>query len=348
MQVTAASEADILACQFHRWYGARVGEHLASLSLKSVVLPLPAAFMAYLSSDGIVLPSSAQDLLGDDHISDDEDSAFRARGTGDDHDRDASNRALAAPTFSELTAAIASAIEELGGEVCPKTNWSAPLDAVWMNGGSLKCRHASEVYLLLKASDRVIFDFEHMFDLCHSGVNVAAGDDQLKRAERRAPDTPVLVLRKWANLNPGMEFRLFVMDGLLVGACQRDCTAFYEYLVLDQEQLEERLCCFFEDSLQDKLPLRSCAVDVYVDRRSRVYVVDVNPFGEPTGALLFEWTELLALSAPAEPLLRVVRGRADCLASALGAARGPVDVTQAPDFYKFMQICKQQHGGEDE
>jgi hypothetical protein len=35
-------------------------------------------------------------------------------------------RRVEVPSFPELEAAIAAAIGELGGAVCPKLNWSAP------------------------------------------------------------------------------------------------------------------------------------------------------------------------------------------------------------------------------
>jgi hypothetical protein len=39
-----------------------------------------------------------------------------------------------------------------------------------------------------------------------------------------------LTLKRWHNLNRGMEFRCFVNDGRLVAISQRDCTAYFEFL----------------------------------------------------------------------------------------------------------------------
>ena len=36
-------------------------------------------------------------------------------------------------------------------------------------------------------------------------------------------------------------------------------------------------------------------IDIYVDRKGRVWIVDVNPFGEPTCPLLFDWLEFSSL-----------------------------------------------------
>ncbi len=50
------------------------------------------------------------------------------------------------PEFPELFAEIDAAIEELGGCVAPKLNWSAPHDAAWVSSSkSLACKNADEV-----------------------------------------------------------------------------------------------------------------------------------------------------------------------------------------------------------
>lgn len=65
-------------------------------------------------------------------------------------------------SFPELEAALTAAIEALGGAVCPKLNWSVPRDAMWVNGGTLRCETAGDVMLLLKSSDFVQHDLERM------------------------------------------------------------------------------------------------------------------------------------------------------------------------------------------
>ena len=35
-------------------------------------------------------------------------------------------------------------------------------------------------------------------------------------------------------------------------------------------------------------------LDVYIDKRGRIWIIDFNVFGEPTSSLLFDWTELLS------------------------------------------------------
>ena len=109
-------------------------------------------------------------------------------------------------------------------------------------------------------------------------------------------------------------------------------------------------------------------MDVYIDRKKRVWIVDFNPFGEPSSALLFEWAELLLLSPTNTDLrdarscaeeirtepkdrpynteidfeFRIINNQRETSSSTSGTYRGPIDVTLAPDFYKFMEICKNQ------
>ena len=120
-------------------------------------------------------------------------------------------------------------------------------------------------------------------------------------------------------------------------------------------------------------------MDVYVDRQKRVWIVDFNPFGEPSSSLLFEWSELQALCSNLKNLknhqysqfkeneiecemntlninpiieteseneidfeFRIINHQKETFPNPSGASRGPIDVTLAPDFHKFMEICKDQ------
>ena len=54
-----------------------------------------------------------------------------------------------------------------------------------------------------------------------------------------------LVLRKWANLNPAMEFRLFAGNKSILGICQRDCSTYYDFLINEMDDLEDLLVAFW-------------------------------------------------------------------------------------------------------
>lgn len=170
-----APSEDILACQFTKWYPI-----LKEKSIKSLTLELPDSFIEYLGEDGIVLPVSGNNSI------------------------EIEDRSPNLKSFRSLENSIKSSIDTLGGEVFIKLNWSAPIDALWMNCGSAKCRNLEEVFLLLKSSDRIMFDIDRMFEKC---IDIST-----------APKINYhLVIRKWANLNPAMEFRLFVYNKNLVG-----------------------------------------------------------------------------------------------------------------------------------
>ena len=183
-----ASEEDILACQFHMWF-----DHFKIHTMKSAIINLPDRFISYLLQDGVILPSSESNAFGRDELSDDEDLVEIATDIPLDRE-----------DFSTLTAEIKAAIKNLGSDVFPKFNWSAPTDASWLRGGSLKCTDSADIYLLLKSSDRIVFDIENMFNLCSDRLN-------------KRPDVVTLILRKWANLDPAMEFRVFIGENHILG-----------------------------------------------------------------------------------------------------------------------------------
>jgi hypothetical protein len=156
----------------------------------------------------------------------------------DSHDEDENSGGsdeLKRYSFPSLTEEIQLAINTLGGEgkkgCMPKLNWSAPKDATWINCGSLKCTKAGDVYLLLKSSEFVVFDLERAWkdvdddvvqinnegligtlvpETANQEVNVTV-QSNITDKHKITCDFPFeLVLRKWCNLHPSMEFRCFV------------------------------------------------------------------------------------------------------------------------------------------
>jgi hypothetical protein len=187
-----ASEADIDLCQFPVWYPL-----LQSHSIKSRILEVDDAFVQYLGSEGLFLPSMSK----------------TTNSTDEETVKD---------SLQLLHERINQVIRELGGEVMVKLNWSAPIDATWVNTNTAKCLNANEVFCLLKASDRIVFDVDKMYDLCANRT-------------KSSPTQTYVVLRKWANLSPSMEFRMFILDKRLVGR---------ESVCLDHKSLKILLCSF--------------------------------------------------------------------------------------------------------
>lgn len=302
MSAIIASGADILHCQYHRWYS-----QFKNSSIKSEIIPLSSEFVTHLShDDGIVVPDNYDDEY----------------------------------PYYYLYQQIKSGIDALGGEVCIKFNWSVPLDAVCMNGYTLKCLSYNDIYVLLKSSDRIIYDIESIFEQYNNSIM----DDSLK-VNPVPSDGYFLILRKWANLIPSMEFRIFVYNNTVVGISQRDPSALYESLINEKTNIEDILLDFYESKIHNQFGIPSYTIDVYIDKKKRVWIIDFNPFGEPTSSLLYEWNDLISFynndSSPDE-LLRIVEDRSELLQSTAGMSRGPIDVIEAPNFHLFKEICKLQ------
>lgn len=256
-------------CEIQQWY-----PRFKSLSLKTIIHPLPESFIAYLQEDGLFLPRNSE--------------AFSARAQGECEDddyrhwdeEDDETDEPAAPSFPELEAEVAASIFKLDGSVFPKLNWSAPKDSAWISShGNLKCTNFGEICLLLKASDSLVHDLSHAFDSCED-----------KTSHR--PDQFFLALRKWYDIRPEMEFRGFVRQGLLVGVSQREVTGFYPALLDSRETLDASVFQFFVDCISEEFELDDYTFDCYVTRAGKVKLVDFNPWGAFTLPLLFTWDEL--------------------------------------------------------
>lgn len=177
------------------------------------------------------------------------------------------------------------------GAVTPKLNWSAPKDATYMTANTMKCLSANDVYLLLKSSDFIMHDLEHPFDDCTDGT------------PKSTLDTPyTLVLRKWVNVNPSVEFRCFVRNSRIIGICQRDLN-YYDFLAPMADNLKMEIMEFFYLELQDTFPDPNYTFDVYIPNPfHKVWLIDINPWSPTTDPIIFTWLELLTKHVP-PPLL---------------------------------------------
>lgn len=227
MEVEGSVTSSLERCSFDKWYPA-----LRKVSIKSVVLPLSHDFVAHLLADGIFVDNNSED-------SDDGDQ-------GEDDWSAAASR----PRFPELEQNITDAIEELGGTVFPKLNWSAPKDAAWLLGGNLKCVSAQDVVTLLQSSDHVAHDLCEARRACAlPSPQNDASDSGDAAAYAWRNHSWVLVLRKWSNLRTSNEFRCFSVGGRLIAASQRDRYGHYEFLAPMRGELLARLANFSERHL---------------------------------------------------------------------------------------------------
>ncbi|CEL01684.1 Putative Cell division cycle protein 123 [Aspergillus calidoustus] len=267
----------ILHCSYDYWQ-----PRYRTLVPKSRIIPLSALFVSYLRADGIVLPPEATPPTDDDNLDTFSD------------DTDAEEESDPSKEWADIHAQIKSTIAEFGGKVTPKLNWSAPKDATWMSAtNDMQCRTPNDIYLLLKSSDFITHDLEHPFDDCVPDTSYSPTP---------TPSPPQvqynLVLRKYVNFNPSLEFRCFVRNKVLLCICQRDQNHF-DFLFPMRDSLRSRIQDFFDDKLKDTFPESSFVFDVYIPPpHQRIWLIDINPWAERTDSLLFSWLEILRMKDP--------------------------------------------------
>jgi hypothetical protein len=232
--IKKCTKRSIDICSFDFWYPL-----FSSVSIKSMCIPLAQEVIDYLNSDGLVLPT---DQNGDQNIIDcssDSDDALS------DYSHANSDEAEP-PCFPQLRSQIDECISDLGGFVFPKLNWSSPKDATWISlDSTLKCENMNDILLLLKASDFISHDLNYPYENAVDGSYHNA-------------DQYFLVLRKWCNLFPSMEFRVFVKNKTIVGICQRDIYNYYDFLNDQSQELKEKIMDFYGAEIKDKFPDTHC------------------------------------------------------------------------------------------
>lgn len=244
-------------CEFANWYYT-----FANLVPKTRILEAPEDFREYLLSDGIALhedQNSSSDSEWETPIVPEKDAS--------DPENDGEEDQIKTPP-KEFHARIEATIRELNGEVAPKLNWSAPVDAKWINpSNTMRCTNANDIYMLLKSSDYINHDL------------------QLKPAKL------TLVLREWFDLHPSTEFRCFVKDSKLMAITQRDMN-YYDFLEQSIPHIK-RVCSELSTLLTAKFPDPSFVFDVHIPRAGeKAWLVDINPWDPQTDTILFTWDEL--------------------------------------------------------
>ena len=352
----------------------------------AIIKPLPKEFIEYLLSDGVRLPlcagkvsSCLKDDTSNTAAAEDYDDGGNDNDNESDNDDDgwndnSSNSDSQEPipqyNFPTLTSRIHTTLTTLNNNkgCLPKLNWSSPKDATWMNCGSLKCTTVGDVYLLLKSSEFVSFDLERVWDdldiedAADDGSNTAADSADVNNDAAKGENEfeYELVLRKWCNLHPSMEFRCFIYNHELVAISQRHPTKFYSHLQLpsskedgddddndevqDQQQnptYVETIQTFYKTYVQKRFAngkVHRYVMDVYVDSQERTWIVDFNVWATRTDGLLFDWEELMRIGQDRvssergdeghdEPEVRVVtKDMKDLTYDPLSSFRGPTDV----------------------
>ena len=224
------------------------------LTFRTLLIPVPEAFVRYLRKvDGpLVLPKTAIPNWEPEDSDDDE---------VDWGESPASVEVLAFPDFEK---AIAKAIRRLGGSTFIKLNWRSPRDGSWMIGGT-ECTSAADVFGLLKASQNILTDVQ----------------------QTEVPLT--LALREFWELEPALEFRVFVKNNTIVAACQRKADTCFNYSQNDLTRFRHKIATFFDEHLRRHSG--DFVFDVYIAPR-RTYLVGIKDAKPPTSALLFDWKDI--------------------------------------------------------
>lgn len=268
---------EVLNCSFSAWY-PKFKDH----TIKSHIIPLPHEFVDYLLADNVILPEGTHANCSESIDTENSDN----RDTEDVIDwntEDILTPVAQIPSFPEFETFLKKVIKRLGGQVFPKLNWSAPKDATWISfNRTLKCTCPSDVYLLLKSSDFISHDLTQPFKFCED-------DENLKN------ETSVkyeLVLRQWQELNPADEFRCFVKHDKLIGIAQRHIDMHYQFIQENREDIVGDISAFFYHIIKGNFPDKNYCFDVYRRSQGKLLLLDFNPFGCITDALLFTWEEL--------------------------------------------------------
>lgn len=270
---------EVLQCSYSNWSKLFPGKTFPS----KIIKPLPSTFLDYLASESIRLPSNTNNKKIT-VLEADSDNEYSDWDDEEDQQQDAEHNDNVFSQFQDIQDKIDASIQEMGGAVFTKLNWSSPKDAKWiMPGNTIKCQNVSDVYLLLNSSDHIGDDLDNPF------LEVQQKEMIPEKVDYE------LVLTKWQEINPAYEFRVFVKDHRIIGISQRDNNK-YEFLQGLKLELNEKITQFVEDHVIPKLKsdtqLSKYIVDVYVSKND-IYIIDINPFSRKSDSCLFTWVELL-------------------------------------------------------
>ncbi|SMN19891.1 similar to Saccharomyces cerevisiae YLR215C CDC123 Protein involved in nutritional control of the cell cycle [Maudiozyma saulgeensis] len=278
-------------CSFSNWY-----PFFKDYTPKAeIIKPIPEKFVQYLEQDGISLPTEQhtssfytgpieknEENEYSDWEEDEEDLNVQDEDSSDEEDKESQTPKLdPVIDFPEFHNRLKSVLEKFGA-VTPKLNWSAPQDATWiLPNNSMKCTEVNELYLILNASNYIMHDLQYAFDDCSDSNDT------------KEKPTYELILRKWFDINPALEFRVFVKENQVVGVSQRDLN-YYDYLKPLGDTFKDLIDEFVEDTVIPKFPDDSFVLDIYIPRPfDKIFLIDINPFAKKTDPLMFSWNELM-------------------------------------------------------
>jgi len=223
-------------------------------------------------------------------------------------------------------------------------NWSSPKDATWIHDShTMNCHTVGDIYLLLKSSDFIIHDLLHAWD---NVQNIPV--NHVTKYQ--------LILRKWSQLHPSMEFRCFVSYHTLIAISQRHHSTFYPHLLSDALSIKSTISLFFEGVVKYRYALGKISnyiFDVYVDRNNRVWILDFNVWASQTDGLLFTWEELVKMTENIHNhvknilQMRIVENEYNVKFDPLASYRAPIDAvhiaSEGETFTEMIELFQNKH-----
>ena len=181
---------------------------------------------------------------------------------------------LSDPTLDKLMGKLREGLDALGGAAFLRTHTRSPKDSLLWQQHAGRVDHPWFSLVMLQESERFHADAQWL------SLNGAL---------------PVIALREWVRLLPGLEFRCFVRDRELVGIAQRPGRAPpNRALEAHASVVQSRLMAFAQECIQ-RSGLSSAVYDLCLRRQpddaltlADVRLVEVNPWHAATDRFAFE------------------------------------------------------------
>eukprot|EP01112_Ceratiomyxa_fruticulosa_P001129 TRINITY_DN1110_c0_g5_i1.p1 TRINITY_DN1110_c0_g5~~TRINITY_DN1110_c0_g5_i1.p1 ORF type:complete len:340 (+),score=68.27 TRINITY_DN1110_c0_g5_i1:60-1079(+) len=154
----------------------------------------------------------------------------------------------------------------------------------------MKVTNAKEAFDLFMYSSRTVSDIRRVLSL--SGVSEFSVQ---------------IVVREFIDIPLEGEFRGFVAHNQLNALSQYYTDCYFKHLAQNPEPVIHRIVEFFHTIIQPmNIPYEKYIMDFAVTQE-RVYVVEINPFGENTGSALYSWKDDLKILTEGPFSYRVVQ-----------------------------------------
>ena len=86
--------------------------------------------------------------------------------------------------------------------------------------------------------------------------------------------------------------RVWIRDNDVMCLCQRDVSNYYPHIRVEEENIKQDILTFFSEHIINRFSLSRYVMDVIRPSKDNVLLVDFNPWGDTTDALMFNWEEL--------------------------------------------------------